>query len=157
MKKIELIPTKVKNLETLINGAEGAFLSSRNNTVDLKELFERYESQNRLELFKSVLDLKTVGFISLFHSDKNNSVSIGPMYINEKFRGKGFGKIQVEKLLKYCEKNKYHIIKTKTWSKNIASRKIFEKLGFQVYEEIPNDRSDGDSTVKYVWRNENEK
>lgn len=149
MKKIKLNKTNIGDIKYLLDESESEFVKSRNDNGDLDDLLKRFVKNNKLKLFKLQIDLETVGFVSLFHSNIKDTVAIGPMYISKKFRCKGYGRLQIVELIKYCRDKNYKEIKTKTWGKNIASKKIFDSLGFELYEEVKNNRVDGDSTVKY--------
>ncbi len=87
-------------------------------------------------------------FISI-KPDENGTIIIGPMYVAELSRGKGLGKLQVQKLIDWAKNNNISAISTKTWGENKASRKIFEDLGFKLVGEKLKSRINGDSTVKY--------
>lgn len=89
-----------------------------------------------------------VGFASINQKDVS-IVSIGPMYIVKTSRGKGLGRWQVEKVIDWAIANGIRSLTTRTWGENIASRKIFEDLGFKLVEEKLNARINGDSTLKY--------
>lgn len=89
-----------------------------------------------------------VGFISIKPKDESEIV-IGPMYVKEGSRGKGLGKMQVEKLIEWAMEQGLKTISTKTWGGNKGSRRIFEELGFTLVEEKPKARVNGDSTIKY--------
>ncbi len=91
---------------------------------------------------------KIIGFITL-KTDKEKVVNIGPMYVAKDSRNIGLGKWQVEKVIEWANNQGMKGIFTKTWGKNVASRKIFDELGFKLKEEKPNARVNGDSTVKY--------
>lgn len=129
-----------------------AFLPSVSEpNFSVEEFFNKNSSPNFL-LFGSFLNKKPAGFISVILNE-NNTVDIGPMYISEIFRGKGLGKLQVEKIVNWAKQNKLKGIFTRTWGKNLASRKIFEDLGFKLVEEKLNARINGDSTIKYCLEN----
>lgn len=149
MKKIKLIETGIGEIEQMVSESEADFVKSKGDQENLTELFDQFAGQNKLKLFSSIIESDKIGFISLFLLDES-VVSIGPMYISRKFRGKGYGQLQVDEILNYCRDSGYKKIKTKTWGKNIASRKIFENLGFKQYEEELNNRVNGDSTVKFI-------
>lgn len=135
----------------LINEADTkqAFLPS---VGDPKFSVERFLTQENFPGYKlfGIQDEtgEMVGFISIKPKDEN-SIVIGPMYIAENARGRGFGKLQVEKLIDWAKENNIENISTKTWGENRGSRRIFEELGFTLIEEKPNARINGDSTVKY--------
>ncbi len=92
----------------------------------------------------------STGFIVVWDTPRKGMLYIGPMYIRVDSRGRGLGRLQVERIIEWCRENGYTGIFTNTWGSNAASRKVFEKLGFHLIREIPDARVDGDSTVSYI-------
>ena len=128
-----------------------AFLPTRHDEIfDPKKLLQQFQNTKEFQLFSFVNENnEPVSYISILPY-KPCIISIGPMFVSEKARGQGLGKKQVEELIKWSKTENYSSIYTKTWSGNTASRKIFESLGFEKTEEIPNDRINGDASIKYL-------
>lgn len=64
------------------------------------------------------------------HLDKDgNDIWLG-VCVTEKSRGQGFGKIMMDKLLKYCKNNNIKKIKLSVYKQNINAIKLYENLGF---------------------------
>ncbi len=72
-----------------------------------------------------------VGFVDLFDFDpKNDKVGVGVLVL-DKYRGKKYGKLALELLIKYVFKNLYvHQVYANVLEDNIVSVKLFESLGF---------------------------
>ncbi len=144
--KLEI--SNFEEISNLVDESINSFVPSTNDKFStIKEMLENWPKEN-INLFCFKNNSKKIGYISLL-TDGTEIASIGPMFISKAFQGKGFGKQQVEELLKWCKANGFIKIKTKTWGKNIGSRKIFESLDFITTEVKENARVNGDSSVKY--------
>ena len=91
-----------------------------------------------------------VGFITVLPVKDPEVLYIGPMYIKGGQRGKGFGRLQVLRLIEWARPIGYKRVKVMTWGENKQSRRIFENMSFTVLEELPDQRINGDSSVKYL-------
>ncbi len=54
------------------------------------------------------------------------------VYVAEKFRGKGIGKVLLNRLIESSEENNYWTLQAGIFPENIASVKIHESLGFKI-------------------------
>ena len=68
---------------------------------------------------------------------KKNDIIVGPIYLSQKYRGKGYARLLLEQSLKYYNKkygfgNAFAYI----WRTNIASNKIFLRIGFKIIAQI---------------------
>ncbi len=145
----ELKKVEIKEIINLIKEADSGedFLPSvSDGTFSAEKFFN--ENNKKISLYGSFSDNQLVGFLSII-DEKDDLISIGPMYISKKFRRLGFGKKQIKEIVNKLKQSNLKGIKTKTWGENKASRKIFENLNFKLVEEKPNSRINGDSTVKY--------
>jgi len=145
----KLKKVNIKEILSLVKEAdeEKTFLPSiSDGSFSIQKFFT--ENNKQISLYGSYSNNNLVGFLSIL-SGADNIVSIGPMYISKNFRGFGLGEKQIKTIINVLKREKIKGIKTKTWGKNIGSRKIFENLGFRLIEEKPNTRINGDSTVKY--------
>jgi GNAT superfamily N-acetyltransferase len=138
-------------IQTLIEESQHAFLPSKerpNDTVSL--LMSHFASDPEFRIFGYKIGDDVASYIVVLSDSKRlHSLAIGPMYVAQKHRGRGIGKRQVEHLKEYARERGSTTIFTKTWSKNAASRAIFESLGFKIESVKLNDRSDGDDTINY--------
>lgn len=128
------------------DSGENFLPSVSDGTFSVEKFF--IENNKKISLYGSFLDNQLIGFLLLI-DEQDNFISIGPMYISKKFRGLGFGEKQIQEIINQLKQSNFKGIKTKTWGQNKVSQKIFEKLGFKLIEEKPNNRINGDSTVKY--------
>ena len=128
------------------DNGENFLLSISDKTFSVEKFF--IENNKKISLYGSFSDNQLIGFISII-DEQDYFVSIGPMYILKNYRGLGFGEKQVKEIISQLKQFNFKGIKTKTWGQNKTSRKIFEKLDFKLIEEKPNNRINGDSTVKY--------
>lgn len=120
---------------------------------DLKvsDLFDCFRNIEDFHIFSFIYGIELTGYISLLPMSEENALSIGPMFIRQKYQGLGLGKKQVIKVMEWAKNNKIMKLYTKTWGQNSKSRRIFESLEFKVIAEIPSQRINGDSTVKYEY------
>jgi RimJ/RimL family protein N-acetyltransferase len=77
---------------------------------------------------------KMVGDVNLFlNQDEDSSAEIEVMIAEEEFRGKGYGKKALRMMMSYAisDLGIHHFV-AKISLKNEPSRKLFEKLGFEL-------------------------
>ncbi|MBW2992347.1 GNAT family N-acetyltransferase [Candidatus Woesearchaeota archaeon] len=53
------------------------------------------------------------------------------MYVDKKYRGKGVGKSIVKEIIKWFKKKNIKEMRTSVYSKNIPTKKFYERLGFK--------------------------
>lgn len=131
---------------------EEAFIKSRSDSdKTLYEVMKDFSNSKVFRIFEVINEEnKSVGIVSAFPHKDPNTLSLGIMYILPEHRGKGYGKLMIKLFIEYARKEGFKKIYTKTWSSNIASKKVFNKLGFKEISRVENDRVNGDSTVKYL-------
>ena len=88
------------------------------------------EVQAKLETGIYLLEVNrsTVGMARFFGSSENY-IDINTLYIDEKYRGKGYGKLLIQTMVEEALK-KEKITVLQASKTNIAARKIYEALGF---------------------------
>jgi GNAT superfamily N-acetyltransferase len=92
---------------------------------------------------------REVGFVVTLPHKEAGTVSIGPLYVRERYRGRGWGGQMVACLVAWAGSRGITALFAQTWGKNAASRRILEGLGFRCVGEAADTRVDGDSTIKY--------
>lgn len=148
---MELRKLRVYDIAALIEESKVAFLPSATNpTQTTIDLFEKLKDVPGFQPYGYVMGDKPISYIVALGHKNPSMISIGPMYVAKEYRGKGLGLKQVSDFIAQAKRDKYHSVYTKTWSKNAASRKIFETIGFEVYGIKQNDRANGDSTIEYT-------
>jgi RimJ/RimL family protein N-acetyltransferase len=85
-------------------------------------------------------DIRNIGYITFTNplDDKKdedyNKIFIQYLYVDEKYRGKGYGKIAYKMFIPYLFKHyDLHKITLEVLSTNIVAKNLYEKLGF-IYE-----------------------
>lgn len=142
--------TSLNQIEDLVSFSSQFFVPTRKDGVfDALKFCQKFEETGILKIFVSKIKNKNIGYISILLHPEKKTLDITPMFILPKFSGKGYGKTQVEFILRYALKNNYQIIETKTWGENYGSKRIFESLGFVKIKEIKNDRINEDSSIFY--------
>jgi len=56
---------------------------------------------------------------------------IGMMFVDEKYRGKGLGKLLMNGVIKWLAKNKIKDIRLKVYNKNVEAIKCYQNCGFK--------------------------
>jgi RimJ/RimL family protein N-acetyltransferase len=149
---IELQETSLAEIDGLLLEADAEFVKSREEAgTSIGELLRGWAKQGRAAAFACLVDGRVAGFITARLDEDPQALVIGPMYVRPGFRGRAAGTEQVRLLLEWAVERGVARARTRTWSRNRASRRIFEKLGFAAVEEVPAHRVDGDSTIYYEW------
>ena len=109
--------------------------SDKTTTLKKEKLWFNKYSKDKNKKFFTIYDNKIpIGFLGLSHIDKTNRnadafIAIG----DDKYRGKGFGKIAMKYLIDYgFIKLGLHKINLKVFEKNIPAVNLYKKLGFVV-------------------------
>jgi len=141
--------TNISQIHQLLEESKDSFLPTRQDkTFNPKLLMQKFEQNPEFQLFNIVNEHNTpVSYITALPY-KPTIISVGPMYVSKNHQGQGLGKKQLQEFINWAKEKHYEEIYAKTWSGNEASKNVFLKLGFQITEEVPNDRINGDSTVK---------
>lgn len=130
---------------------ENIFVNSlKDSSKSIFEVVKYFNGKKDFHLFEVINDEISIGFISSFPGKQEGMLSLGVMYILPQHRGKGYGIKMVELFIDYAKSRGFQRVFTKTWSSNIGSNRIFTELGFVETENIPNDRENGDATIKYM-------
>jgi GNAT superfamily N-acetyltransferase len=100
--------------------------------IDFEEFKNRYENnKNHIKFFILLKDDKLIGAGSIFKLEKLHNNPIGQIediVIDEKYRGKGYGKLIVEKLIEYGIKEwNCYKISLNSLEKNLI---FYQKMGF---------------------------
>lgn len=129
-----------------------AFLPQKDEpSFKVYDLFKHFINNIDFHVFAFVEGTEVTGFISVLPAKEEYELSIGPMFISQRYQSLGLGKRQVEEVLEWARNNNVRKLHTKTWGQNSRSRRIFQKLGFAFVAEVPTQRINGDSTVKFVY------
>lgn len=97
-------------------------------------------SDERVEVFKAVLDKEICGFLFLFVPNKSREGFVYPITgciynlgVEEGCRGKGIGTKLMQKAEAFLRDNEIYAIELSVYNFNKQARRFYEKLG---YEEI---------------------
>ena len=123
-------------------------IASRQSTADTSEIsvesrmeWLKQHDPNKRPLFVHEEDGKVVGWISFqsFYGrpayDHTAEISI---YISSKYRGKGLGRLLLEKSLELTKQLDIKTIVCFIFSHNIPSIKLFKSFGFEEWGLLPN-------------------
>jgi RimJ/RimL family protein N-acetyltransferase len=140
-------------IEDLVEEAEAAqaFVPMKGDVPPyLLNLFEYFQQKCEYRFFLLLDNQRTkLGFLLFLLHPEENAMSIGSMYIGQKYQGQGLGIRLVKEAVQWAKAQGADTIFTQTWGQNIRSQRIFERFHFQRTQEIPDTRINGDSTVKY--------
>ena len=122
------------------NSAYSDFLSQE--TIDTA-MAEWYDSDNTRKLimredvayFVVEKDEDIVGYISGGSSDKENVASLGAVYVDPVYWGKGAGTALLEEFETYCRRENYDRIQFSVLTENEVGRSFYEKHGYEVIDE----------------------
>lgn len=76
------------------------------------------------------------GFVCLNYK-RGNTVKIGPIIVDPKYRRNGIGKFMIISILKKLEREKVRKVYATTSSENAPANKLFQNTGFQLEVELP--------------------
>jgi len=68
------------------------------------------------------------------------------MYVNRNYRGKGVGKALLLKTIEGC-RGRFEVITLEVFSNNLATKKLYEKVGFKTYGVLPGGVKRGGNSV----------
>jgi len=95
---------------------------------------------------------RKVGYVIVLPHPREATLTIGPLYVSEQYRGAGLGRRLVTAAVEWARAAGARELEVATWGRNARARKLFEHLGFQLVGEIPDARVNGDSTVEYLLK-----
>ena len=76
---------------------------------------------------------KIIGTVALFpHSKKE--IELKRMYLNPQYRGKGLGKMLIEKALAFAKDKHYKKVVLDTWERLESAQSLYRKYGFKEYK-----------------------
>lgn len=145
--------TNLEDVRSIIEEAESedVFIRGRDSDATLLEAVISFSKDSQFKVFKLEDDLnEIVGITSFFPNKHDGQISLGITYIREPYRSKGYGRMIREMIINEARNSGYKKVFTKTWGSNTAMIKMNDKLGFRLIEEVPDDRENGDSTVKFI-------
>jgi len=88
------------------------------------------------------------GFVCLNYK-RGNTVKIGPIMVDPKYRGNGIGKFMIMSILKKLEKERARKVYATTSSENVPACKLFQNAGFKLEVELPEQYRVGNK--EYIW------
>lgn len=78
-----------------------------------------------------------VGFVKLREGKKvdclqdENAIEVQRIYLLEKVKGKGFGKLLIEKSIEIGREKGYEMLWLGVWDQNVEAQKFYEKIGMK--------------------------
>lgn len=66
---------------------------------------------------------------------------LAEIIVEEKYRGKGYGRNLMEHFMDFCKREKCHKLTLRTSEEHVEAREFYERFGFQVEAVHPNDRN----------------
>ncbi|AOH54022.1 N-acetyltransferase family protein [Peribacillus muralis] len=101
--------------------------------------FEEHNSESR-PLFVITLEGETAGwmsFQSFYGRPAYNSTAEISIYIDDYFRGKGIGRVSIQKAIEVSPKLGVKTLLGFIFAHNIPSMKLFSKFGFEEWAHLP--------------------
>ena len=133
----------------------GAFIERRDDANEpfLRVIPEIFGEDPGFRCFAVLEDGdKPIGYVTILPREGSGELDIGPLYVRTQDQGHGLGRRLMEAALEYARGKEVQTIHSATWGENIRVQRLFESLGFERIQEIPDARVDGDSTVEYALR-----
>ncbi len=93
-------------------------------------------------LYIAEYDSKTAGCIALRPMKDEGVCEMKRLFVREEFRGRGIGKILVEKILSDAKETGYHMMRLDTLQRMETARALYKKLGFAVIPAYYNNPMD---------------
>jgi len=104
-----------------------------------KFLKERIEKQDS-EIYMAETDGILVGFVQLYPLFSSTRMKkywlLNDLFVNEKYRGKGFSKELIEKAKEVCKSSDACGILLETGKSNDIGNKLYPGCGFELYDEV---------------------
>ncbi len=95
-------------------------------------------------------DGKFIGCIGLVETNEQTA-QLRWLLIEPEVRGRGIAKVLMQKFLDYCKVKKYENIFLWTVNKLAAARIVYERLGFQLTEQKPEELLWGQLLIEQRW------
>jgi GNAT superfamily N-acetyltransferase len=147
-----LVEAEYSDLSDLIREAKGvnAFLPIKEDEEPFLDSMGQFEGlpDHHFFLFREE-GSAAVGFAVVLPHREAGVLTIGPVYVSERHRGRGLGGQMLEELITWSRLRGVRGLFTETWGRNDRSRRLLEAAGFRFLGEKPLTRVDGDSTVQY--------
>ena len=135
----------IDSLNTLLKDLGPEFVSLRNPRKN--NSIEKYFTNPNLKMILAIDSSKVVGYESyIINNNRCKFIGIG---VEKKYRRYGVASKLNDLAISDLKKKHVKEIKARTWSTNIKSRSLLEKLGFKKYKTIKNARVNGTDTVWY--------
>ena len=130
------------NVENWLETMEISVSEEQKNVFPIPNVYwvgiSRYEEKTTLYAIKN--DETIVGLIGIGYDEDGVSGYINPLMIDEKYQGNGYSKAAmksaIEKLKNDYKVSEIHIGHRKT---NVAAGKLYESLGFVIFDEDETD------------------
>ncbi len=130
------------NVDNWLEAMELSVSEEQKNVFPIPNVYwvgiSRYEEKTTLYAIKN--DETIVGLIGIGYDEDGVSGYINPLMIDEKYQGNGYSKAAmksaIEKLKNDYKVSEIHIGHRKT---NVAAGKLYESLGFVIFDEDETD------------------
>lgn len=148
---VKLEPISLTEMSDLVAESDNAFLAPMSDSSQTTtELLQWMKDEPGFSSLGYKADGIVISYIIGLGHKNDSTITIGPMYVSREYQRRGLGRRQVVDFIEIAKNDGYKNVYTKTWLGNKASRTIFESLGFVESGITPDDRVDGDSTIKYL-------
>lgn len=112
------------------------------NVAQVKELYEA-----RKDFTVATYHDKVVGFANLYDYLEGQYIFIGNVVIEEKYRGKGYGKALVDHMIALASAYKLPEIRISVFSDNTSALLLYTEFGFELYESKEQNNHLGNSVT----------
>lgn len=108
-----------------------------------KEIFKNGIKNNNNYLAIAQYDNKIIGYLSgsLYNKEEaswkqGNGAELDNMFVEEKFRNNGIGKLLVEKFVDWCKKRQVDYVDVRASVQNDGGIQFYKQIGFKDYDIV---------------------
>ena len=151
---MEFTEVKINDVQDILEEMDqcGEFVMFKNFNKSVIEVMDGYSTSPDFHLFVLVQDGVQIALTSTFPNSVKGRISIGYTYVKTGYRGQGNGFTIRNDLVEWIKAQGFSEIYAKTWKGNVKMVALNKKMGFQLIEEVKGDRTDGDSTLKFLLK-----
>lgn len=126
------------NLLTKLINDEKKYNDNLKEDYIVKDYFKNiYHKENRVLLIAKEEKIIGYTYVKIITDDNGPTLYrealIDGLYVEEEYRNKGIGTKLIEEAIEWCKNNDVKCISLHAINKNIAAKRLYDKLGFEVF------------------------
>lgn len=116
------------------------FYNKQSNIIDAKSFLKERINQQDSEIYVVENNQILVGFVQLYPLFSSTRMKkywlLNDLFVNEKYRGKGFSKQLIESAKDVCRTSDACGILLETGKNNEVGNQLYPSSGFKIYDEV---------------------